>query len=368
MNFKVGDKVKFLNENGGGIISKVISSSLVNVTIEDGFDIPTLTSDLVKIEEPTSSAGRFFTEDMDKKLDQIQPAQEPEERTSTDQFDQKISSLRQSAGRGRMNEGIYLAFVPQDQKILVAGQLDLYLINHSEYEVIYNLFLNNSDGTYTGKDYDVVPASSRCKVATFDRNALNEWAAGIVQVLFHQDQVSRVLTPLNSKFNIKPTRFYKEDNYRDTPFFYDKCFLLSLNELSVLPAVSEHEKDQKYGQQPADLKEAKPVKEKPLIEKHKIAARESEVDLHISALVDDYSHLHNNEILETQLAYFERALDSAFTHNYKRVVFIHGIGNGTLKGLLRDKLKDYGDEITIRNAAFAQYGMGAIEILIHQNE
>jgi hypothetical protein len=31
MNFKVGDKVKFLNESGGGEIKKIISSNLVSV-------------------------------------------------------------------------------------------------------------------------------------------------------------------------------------------------------------------------------------------------------------------------------------------------------------------------------------------------
>lgn len=42
MNFKVGDKVKFLNESGGGEIKKIISSNLVSVQIDDGFEIPTL--------------------------------------------------------------------------------------------------------------------------------------------------------------------------------------------------------------------------------------------------------------------------------------------------------------------------------------
>jgi hypothetical protein len=34
MKLKVGDKVKFLNESGGGIVSKVVSPKLVHVTIE----------------------------------------------------------------------------------------------------------------------------------------------------------------------------------------------------------------------------------------------------------------------------------------------------------------------------------------------
>nr|MCU0517076.1 hypothetical protein [Oscillatoria sp. Prado101] len=41
-----GDKVKFLNQPGGGIVSKIISKTMVNVMIADGFEIPTLTSEL----------------------------------------------------------------------------------------------------------------------------------------------------------------------------------------------------------------------------------------------------------------------------------------------------------------------------------
>jgi hypothetical protein len=62
MKFKPGDKVRFLNENGGGIITKIISPQMVSVAIEEGFEIPTLTSELLIIE--SSDAGsRFFDKD-----------------------------------------------------------------------------------------------------------------------------------------------------------------------------------------------------------------------------------------------------------------------------------------------------------------
>lgn len=51
MKFKVGDKVKFLNEQGGGVITKIINSKMVNIAIEDGFEIPTLINELIKIDE-----------------------------------------------------------------------------------------------------------------------------------------------------------------------------------------------------------------------------------------------------------------------------------------------------------------------------
>jgi hypothetical protein len=47
VKFKVGDKVKFLNDTGGGVVSGIIDNKLVNVRIEEGFDVPVLISELV---------------------------------------------------------------------------------------------------------------------------------------------------------------------------------------------------------------------------------------------------------------------------------------------------------------------------------
>jgi hypothetical protein len=62
MKFNTGDKVKFLNTKGGGVVSKIISPTLVNVMIEDGFEIPTVTSELIKV-DPKGKAESMFDEE-----------------------------------------------------------------------------------------------------------------------------------------------------------------------------------------------------------------------------------------------------------------------------------------------------------------
>ena len=47
MNFKLGDKVKFLNEKGEGTITRIINVATVGVTVEDGFEIPYAISNLI---------------------------------------------------------------------------------------------------------------------------------------------------------------------------------------------------------------------------------------------------------------------------------------------------------------------------------
>ena len=51
MNCGVGDKVRFLNEVGGGVVSKILDKNKVMVMTDDGFEIPTLEAELVIIEK-----------------------------------------------------------------------------------------------------------------------------------------------------------------------------------------------------------------------------------------------------------------------------------------------------------------------------
>ncbi len=47
MRFKVGDKVKFLDELGGGIVVGTVDSKLVKIKTDDGFEMPVLSSNLI---------------------------------------------------------------------------------------------------------------------------------------------------------------------------------------------------------------------------------------------------------------------------------------------------------------------------------
>jgi dsDNA-specific endonuclease/ATPase MutS2 len=54
MNYRVGDKVCFLNEQGGGIIRKVSNQNIAYVEIEHGFEIPVPFKELVKVNSSES--------------------------------------------------------------------------------------------------------------------------------------------------------------------------------------------------------------------------------------------------------------------------------------------------------------------------
>lgn len=90
-----------------------------------------------------------------------------------------------------------------------------------------------------------------------------------------------------------------------------------------------------------------------------------EVDLHIQNLVEQHEHLTNGEMLQIQLAEFERHLRSAMKYHEKKVVFIHGIGEGVLRQELRNRLKAYSG-VEYHDASFHLYGYGgATEVVIY---
>jgi hypothetical protein len=358
MKLNVGDKVRFLNENGGGIVTRIINTNLVSVAIEDGFDIPTLASNLIKI-EALDGPSALFDKDYNIEL----PVPDPK----LDEYaENRSSKLRPEKQEPSHPEGLYLAFIPHDQQWLITGVLDIYVINNTEYSVLYSFNLRGPAGNYSGIDFASIEPSSKSLIESISREDIESWSEGVVQALFHKDEMDRILKPVNESFKVKPVKFYKEDSYIESSLIDGKAIMVSLCEIS---AISSPILDADYAKNaPIETNKgfSQPLSTNVMIDKHRVAGREAEVDLHISSLRDNYEGLSNHEILQIQVSYFDRSLESAILNNYAKVIYIHGIGNGILKASLINRLKEY-EDIEFRNAAFARYGNGAIEIVIHKN-
>jgi len=358
MNFKPGDRVRFLNTSGGGVITRNINSFMVGVAIEDGFEIPTLSSELVLIESTSNNDKLFLKKD-----------EQPTVRTAVPEpeiSDDRMSKINVRGIHNTFPSGVYLAYVPHDQQWIMTGNLDIYLINNTNYEILYSFYLRDDQGRYSGIDYGSVEPGSRLIIESIVREDIAQWSSGIVQVLFHVDEGEKVLMPVSTSFRIKGSTFYKDTSYKDCALLdHQKAILYTVCELNRIPSTVEHLLQEKEGGE-AVPESAKPFKVEAVVDRYRIAPREAEVDLHISSLRDKYDNLSPREILTIQVGTFERMLESALANNYSRIVFIHGVGNGTLKQALIERIKDFGD-IEFRNASFAKYGNGAIELILHQN-
>lgn len=91
-----------------------------------------------------------------------------------------------------------------------------------------------------------------------------------------------------------------------------------------------------------------------------------EIDLHIESLLDSHIGMSNADILSVQLkelkTFYKRAIDK----HIRKLVIIHGVGEGVLKDEVRLFLSKK-DGIEYYDADFREYGKGATAVEVHYN-
>ena len=91
-----------------------------------------------------------------------------------------------------------------------------------------------------------------------------------------------------------------------------------------------------------------------------------EVDLHIHELVDDQRGLPDRAKLAIQMDHFDRMMDIAKCEKLRRIVFIHGVGQGVLRHQIRTTLEQHHPDCTYREGDPRKYGSGATEVWLGQ--
>ncbi|MBC7616095.1 MAG: Smr/MutS family protein, partial [Pedobacter sp.] len=127
----------------------------------------------------------------------------------------------------------------------------------------------------------------------------------------------------------------------------------------------------KYGwlirlDEPLPLIDAKKLKEsffRGATEQIKVAIPSTEIDLHIEKLRDDYQFLDQSEMVNIQLTYFQQMLDAAIVHQMPKIVFIHGVGNGTLRHHIHKVISKHPQVRTFLDAQKEKFGFGATEVV-----
>jgi DNA-nicking Smr family endonuclease len=86
-----------------------------------------------------------------------------------------------------------------------------------------------------------------------------------------------------------------------------------------------------------------------------------EIDLHIEELIDSHSHMTNFEIVTTQLKAYRNFLAKAKSKRIRKVVIIHGVGEGVLKEEIRSSLSKM-EGVDFYDADYREYGKGATTV------
>ena len=89
-----------------------------------------------------------------------------------------------------------------------------------------------------------------------------------------------------------------------------------------------------------------------------------EVDLHVDELLDTTAGLEAKDILEYQMKVFRETMDAELKHRGRKIVFIHGKGEGVLRSAILKELKTRYRQCRYQDASFREYGYGATMVTI----
>jgi len=349
MSIKIGDKVKFLNEVGTGVVTRMINDKTAGVLNEDGFEIPSLLSELIKVDEEVHRQEQVFA-----------GHQEEEEQVGNTYPEVTDSQLGEFIKDDAQND-IYLALVPKDQKKPESSDLDMYLINDSHYTVLYQA--TRPDDKYMQLlGAGVLEDNTKVQVATLPKDKLNEMSEVEFQLLFHRTARFIAYQPIVRNWRVKPSRFFQTQTFKANDFFHEKAYLYKLtgeNQEDRIERISdaqiEKEKKIKARAEKQDNTSKKKAKKTDEIE---------EVDLHIQTLVESHEDMKPGEILEVQMSRFTTALEGAIRAKSRKIVFIHGVGNGRLKHKIRKTIEREYPRLQYQDASFKEYGYGATMVII----
>ncbi len=347
---KIGDKVRFLNEVGGGVISGFQGKDTVLVQDEDGFDIPLLRSECVVVETDNYNL-------------QVTPEEAQKEKASADSNrDEALDSPILETKEGEQLN-VYLAFVPQDIKNISTTSFDAFLVNDSNYFLYYTYSNQTINNKWSSRSHDLVAPNTKLYLETFTKDVLNELDTVRVQLIsFKHDRNFEMKSPIDVEQRIDVVKFYKLHSFKDSEFFDEPALVYDI--------IVKDEVRKTIQIDPKVLKEgllSKPEfrrpKSEPLVKKRKNEV--IEIDLHIDELIDSTIGLDNKAMLECQLKEFRKVMNENIQHKNQKIVFIHGKGEGVLRKAIIDELKKHYKHCTYQDASFQEYGFGATMITIH---
>ncbi|MBN2213865.1 MAG: DUF2027 domain-containing protein [Bacteroidales bacterium] len=345
MKFKVGDQVKFLNDSGGGIISEIVDQTLVKVRIEDGFDIPVLASELIR-------DGTTETDLKESSLKTVFPDQKTKEAADGD-----IESILPENLPGNTVKNVLLGFVPVDGDHTGMTDIALYLINDDEYAVGYLIgYQENISWNFLRTGF--LEPNTKMHIETFSQSRISKVKTMHIQLLFIAKGKYKIQSPVEKFVGIDNIRFYKENTFKENSYFNEKALIIKVTEIinGDYDYLSEEAIEQAVAEK-GPVEEKKPARPSG-------ADEIMEVDLHIQEIVDDYSGLSPGEIINLQMNKFYTALENGMTSKVRKIVFIHGVGNGKLKYELIKALNERYPYLAYQDASFREYGYGATMVYL----
>lgn len=378
---KIGDRVRFLNATGGGVITK-IDGKTAFVEDEDGFESPILLKDVVVVlpaghEAAVKGSKIMFDQ---KAFDAGRKVEEPKASEPVKETPVEKELPVEETKHGDV-PNIILAFEPDNIKKLANTRFTGVLVNDSNYYLDFTFLKRSTEDrgwelVYTG----TVNPNELMDLVVLTHEDLPDYGRVALQgIAYKKDKVFSMIPPLNVSRKIDLTKFHKLHCFRESKYFDTQVLEFPL--ISGGESVAQVEVDaekleagiksvpdkelakelgKKYNVNPkksdrSGTSSVSPFKKLPLIE----------VDLHIGELTDSLTGMEPKDMLEMQLEEVRKTMNSHSKRVGQKIVFIHGKGEGVLRKAVLDLLKREYPKAELQDASFREYGFGATLVTIH---
>ena len=350
----IGDKVRFLNDVGGGTVVKILPKNQVIVKDENDFEYPVRMSEIVVVEKAKQSEH----EDRNKPIKEF--ANNIVENIK-DNFKKVEGTLipkpKIELKKDQKSQYMFAFIRNYDDKF---DGFDCYLVNDSNYFVFYHIVLRGENG-FEKIDTETLEPNTKILVGQLTREQINNSKEIIIQSILYDNPKCTYHEMLERRIKITPIKFFQEHTFVENEFFDDNAYIFELlkEDLGLGNSIRTQKE---FEEQMARKDEAEEDNSQRY---HKRKQPETiEVDLHINKLIDSVVGLSNAEILDIQMKTFHKTMTDAIMNKAGKVILIHGIGNGTLKATIRESLeKQY--KLPYEDASFREYGFGATMVMIN---
>ncbi len=361
---KIGDKVRFLSDVGGGKVAGFKGKDIVLVEDEDGFQVPTHITEVVVVDNDDYSISRIVentakSQHKNANADDVEIEDyDPSERPIT--FKAPVEERK-----GGELLSAYLAFVPLDVQAITSSHFETYFINDSNYYMRFNYLTAEGAGWQLRSTTEVEP-NTKVFIEEFGREELNDLSRVCVQIIAYKRNKPFLLKPIvETQIRIDAVKFYKLHTFQENDFFEQPALLYTIidkdKQAKPLVVDADRLKMEMYNKSKADTATSggpkphdKPVdKNAPLV-----------VDLHASELLETTAGLTPSDILNHQLETFRKTLNQYSKQKGKKIVFIHGKGEGVLRASIINELRYKFKGYSYQDASFREYGFGATQVTI----
>lgn len=363
---KIGDKVRFLSEVGGGIVTGFQGKDVVLVQDEDGFDIPMQIKECVVIDTDDYNIAKVNTIRKENAGSAGQTKAKNSRAGKDEEDDERPVSFVAKPLERRDGEklNVFLAYVPMQPKEMSSTAFEAYLVNDSNYYVNF-IYLSAEGANWHVRFQGTVEPNTKLFMEEFERSVLNEMERVCVQCFAYKQDKTFMLKPaVNVELRLDPVKFYKVHTFQPSIFFEEPSLMYDIVKDDVparqvfvsaeqlQDALLKKKTDDSHGKHHGKKNENK-------------ANAILEVDLHINELLDSTQGMSNSDMLECQLKAFRKAMDENMGHKGRKIVFIHGKGEGVLRNAIIKELKYKYKSCIYQDASFREYGFGATMVTIH---